>query len=141
MSISLGSIKKLCKEKNCAFRAASLFGVGKNDSGKCDFYVETSDACYAVKVITLGEDAQRVYFFRVGGYFTVKGTSGDTDYMWVRPDFPTEGNAGKPCVGLLLLDREVPALELAKGSVTTVTPGGRAFDCRVYTPSTFEKLL
>lgn len=141
MAISLGGIKKLCKEKGYAFRAASLFGIGKNDSGKCDFYVETPDTYYAVKVLTLGEDAHRVYFHRVGGYLTVKGEGGDSDYMWVRPDFPAEGPNGKPCVGLLLLDGEVPTLEIGKGCVTTVTPGSRAFDCKVYTPATFEKLL
>lgn len=141
MAISLGGIKKLCKEKAYAFRAASLFGIGKNDSGKCDFYVETPDTYYAVKVLTLGEDARRVYFYRVGGYFTVRGGDGDADYMWVRPDFPTEAPNGKRCEGLLLLDGEVPALEIGKGSATTVTPGGRAFDCRVYTPATFEALL
>ena len=88
MAVSLGEIKKMCKEKGDGFRAASLFGIGKNDSGKCDFFVTTSDAAYAVKVLSLGEDAQRVYFYRDRGYFTVKTAAGDEDYMWVRPNFP-----------------------------------------------------
>lgn len=133
MAVSLGEIKKMCKEKGDGFRAASLFGIGKNDSGKCDFFVTTSDAAYAVKVLTLGEDAQRVYFYRDRGYFTVKTAAGDEDYMWVRPNFP-EAEGGKPCTPVLLLDGEVPALEIGRGSATTVT-------CRVYTPAAFEKRL
>lgn len=140
MAVSLGEIKKMCKEKGDGFRAASLFGIGKNDSGKCDFFVTTSDAAYAVKVLTLGEDAQRVYFYRDRGYFTVKTAAGDKDYMWVRPNFP-EADGGKPCTPVLLLDGEVPALEIGRGSATTVTSGARVFDCRVYTPAAFEKRL
>ena len=124
MAVSLGEIKKMCKEKGDGFRAASLFGIGKNDSGKCDFFVTTSDAAYAVKVLTLGEDAQRVYFYRDRGYFTVKTAAGDEDYMWVRPNFP-EAEGGKPCTPVLLLDGEVPALEIGRGSATTVTSGAR----------------
>lgn len=140
MAVSLGEIKKMCKEKGDGFRAASLFGIGKNDSGKCDFFVTTADAAYAVKVLTLGEGAQRVYFYRDRGYFTVKTAAGDEDYMWVRPNFPeTEG--GKPCTPVLLLDGAVSALEIGRGSATTVTPGARVFDCRVCTPAAFEKLL
>lgn len=100
MAVSLGEIKKMCKEKGDGFRAASLFGIGKNDSGKCDFFVTTSDAAYAVKVLTLGEDAQRVYFYRDREYFTVKTAAGDEDYMWVRPNFP-EAEGGKPCASLV----------------------------------------
>ena len=133
MAVSLGEIKKMCKEKGDGFRAASLFGIGKNDSGKCDFFVTTSDAAYAVKVLTLGEGAAR-------GYFPVKTAAGDEDYMWVRPNFP-EAEGGKPCTPVLLLDGEVPALEIGRGSATTVTSGARVFDCRVYTPAAFEKRL
>lgn len=140
MAVSLGEIKKMCKEKGDGFRAASLFGIGKNDSGKCDFFVTTSDTAYAVKVLTLGEDAQRVYFYRDRGYFTVKTAAGDKDYMWVRPNFP-EAEGGKPCTPVLLLDGEVPALEIGRGSATTVTSGARVFNCRVYTPAAFEKRL
>ena len=140
MAVSLGEIKKMCREKGGAFRAASLFGISKNDSGKYDFTVATASAAYAVKVLTLGEDAQRVYFYRDRGYFTVKTAAGDEDYMWVRPNFP-EAEGGKPCTPVLLLDGEVPALEIGRGSATTVTSGARVFDCRVYTPAAFEKRL
>ena len=140
MAVSLGGLKKLCREKGDGFRAASLFGIGKNDSGKCDFFVTTAPAAYAVKVLTVGADAVRVYFYRDRGYFTVKGASGETDCMWVRPNFPAQED-GKPCIPVLLLDGEVPALEIGRGSATTVTSGARVFDCRVYTPAAFEKLL
>lgn len=140
MAISLGELKKICKERGDTFRAASIFGIGKNDSGKCDFFVTTEHAAYAVKVLTLGADALRVYFYRDRGYFTVKRASGEEDFMWVCPQFPqTEG--GKPCVPVLLLDSAVPALELARGSVVTVTPGAMALSCRMHTPTSFEKLL
>lgn len=140
MAISLGELKKICKERGDAFRAASIFGIGKNDSGRCDFFVTTEHAAYAVKVLTLGADVVRVYFYRDRGYFTVKRASGEEDFMWVRPQFP-ETEDGKPCVPVLLLDSAVPALEIARGSAVTVTPGATAFSCRVYTPLTFEKLL
>lgn len=140
MAVSLGEMKKLCRERGCAFRAASLFGIGKNDSGKCDFFVTAGDRAYAVKVLSLGEGAARVYFYRDRGYFTVTGAAGETDCMWVRPNFPAT-EADKPCTPVLLLDGEVPALEIGRGSATTVTAGARVFDCRVYTPASFAKLL
>ena len=96
MAVSLGEIKKMCREKGGAFRAASLFGISKNDSGKYDFTVATASAAYAVKVLTLGEGAARVYFYRDRGYFTVYGAADETDYMWVAPNFP-ESEGGKPC--------------------------------------------
>ena len=141
MTFSMGEIKKLCKERGYAFRAASLFGISKNDSGKCDFFVETADSVYAVKVLTLGEGAERVYFQNVGGYITVKGASGETDYLWNQPDFAAKVNGPKHVIGVLLLDREAAATELSKNRVVTVTPGATAFGCRVYTPSAFAKLL
>ena len=103
MAVSLGEIKKMCREKGGAFRAASLFGISKNDSGKYDFTVATASAAYAVKVLTLGEGAARVYFYRDRGYFTVYGAADETDYMWVAPNFP-ESEGGKPCTPVLLLD-------------------------------------
>ncbi|MBQ4599020.1 MAG: hypothetical protein IJB19_03835 [Clostridia bacterium] len=141
MTFSMGEIKKLCKERGYTFRAASLFGISKNDSGKCDFFVETADTVYAVKVLTLGEDAERVYFQNVGGYITVKGASGETDYLWNKPDFAAKASGIKPAVGILLLDRDAAATELSKNRVVTVTPGAMAFGCRVHTPSSFAKLL
>lgn len=141
MTFSMGEIKKLCKERGYTFRAASLFGISKNDSGKCDFFVETTDAVYAVKVLTLGEDAERVYFKNIGGYITVKGASGETDYLWKEPDFAVKASSEKITVGILLLDRDAAATELSKNRAVTVTPGANAFGCRVYTPSAFVKLL
>lgn len=141
MTFSMGEIKKLCKERGYAFRAASLFGISKNDSGKCDFFVETADTVYAVKVLTLGEGAERVYFRNVGGYITVKGASGETDYLWNKPDFAAKASGTKSAVGVLLFDRDAAATELSKNRVVTVTPGATAFGCRIYTPSAFEKLL
>ena len=141
MTFSMGEIKKLCKERGYTFRAASLFGISKNDSGTCDFFVETADTVYAVKVLTLGEDAERVYFQNVGGYITVKGASGETDYLWNKPDFAAKASGIKPAVGILLLDRDAAATELSKNRVVTVTPGAMAFGCRVHTPSSFAKLL
>ena len=135
MAVSLGEIKKMCKEKGDGFRAASLFGIGKNDSGKCDFFVTTSDTAYAVKVLTLARTRSASIFTA-----TAKTAAGDKDYMWVRPNFP-EAEGGKPCTPVLLLDGEVPALEIGRGSATTVTSGARVFDCRVYTPAAFEKRL
>ena len=140
MAVSLGEIKKMCKEKGDGFHAASLFGISKNDSGKYDFTVTAADAVYAVKVLTVGEDAQRVYFYRDRGYFTVTRAAGDEDFMWVRPNFPA-AESGKPCTPVLLLDAPVSALEIGRGSATTVTPGARVFDCRVYTADAFAKLL
>lgn len=141
MTFSMGEIKKICKERGCAFRAASLFGISKNDSGKCDFYVEAADAAYAVKVLTVGEDAERVYFKNVGGYITVKGASGETDYLWKEPCFTAKMGGSKEPIGILLLDRDVPATELSKNCAVTVTSGAKVFGCRVYTPSAFVKLL
>ena len=141
MIFSMGEIKKICKASGYTFRAASMFGISKNDSGKCDFYVETADVTYAVKVLTLGEDAERVYFKNVGGYITVKGASGETDYLWKAPDFTAKANDGKETVGILLLDREAAVTELSKNRVVTVTSGATAFGCRVYTPAAFVKLL
>lgn len=134
----MGDIKKLCKEKNYGFRAGSLFGITKNDSGKCDFWVETADATYAVKVLSIGEDAERVYFYNVGGYISVKGAS-VSDYMWVKPNFAAKTD--KETVNLLLLDHEVGAVEISKNAATTVTNGATVFGCKVYTPSGFAKLL
>ena len=141
MTFSMGAIKQICKEKNYAFRAASLFGISKNDSGRCDFYVETADAYFAVKVFSTGADAQRVYFKNVGGYVTVRSADGDTDYLWVKPDFSAKGETDKPIRAVLLLDHDVPALALSKNRAETVTAGTLVFDCRVYTPTAFLKLL
>ncbi len=141
MTFSMGEIKKLCKERGYTFRAASLFGISKNDSGKCDFFFETADTAYAVKVLTLGEDAEHVYLKHVGGYITVRGASGETDYLWKQPDFTAKAGITKPTVGILLLDRDAAVTELFKNSVVTVTPGAMAFGCRVYTPAAFVKLL
>lgn len=133
MAFSVSDIKKLCKEKNYGFRAGSLFGITKNDSGKCDFTVETPVATYAVKVIAVG-DAERVYFHNVGSYISVKGKS-VADYMWIAPKFPENA------VRILLLDADVPSTEISKNAATTVTTGASVFGCKVYTPSTFENLL
>lgn len=141
MAFSMSEIKKLCKDYGHTFRAASLFGISKNDSGKCDFFVETPAALYAVKVLTLGADAERVYFKHVGGYITVKGTTEETDYLWCEPDFSARTSGDKPVVGILLLDGDVAATELAKNRATTVTAGAKVFGMRVHTPSSFVKLL
>ena len=141
MTFSMGEIKKLCKERGYTFRAASLFGISKNDSGKCDFYVETADVTYAVKVLTLGEDAERVYFKNVGGYITVKGASGETDYLWKAPEFAAKASGEKQTVGILLLDRAVGVTELFKNAAVTVSVGAKAFGYPVYTPAAFFALL
>ena len=138
MAFSVGDIKKLCKEKNYGFRAGSLFGITKNDSGKCDFWVETADATYAVTVITVGDDAERVYFYNVGGYVSVKGAS-VSDYMWVAPNFAAK--AAGETVNVILLGRDVAATEISKNAATTVTNGATVFGCKVYTPAAFAKLL
>ncbi|MBE6680218.1 MAG: hypothetical protein E7598_06840, partial [Ruminococcaceae bacterium] len=80
MTFSVGDFKKFCKEKGYGVRTP-LFGVSKNDSGKCDIFVETDDTLYSVKVFSVGSDAERIYFKKVGGYVTVKGKNGETDYM------------------------------------------------------------
>lgn len=134
MAFSVSDIKKLCKEKNYDFHGGSLFGITKNDSGKCDCTVKTPSQTYAVKVITVGADAERVYFYNVGGYISVKGKSVD-DYMWVAPKFPED------TVKVLLLDEEVPSIEISKNAATTVTAGATVFGCKVYTPAAFVKLL
>ena len=141
MTFSMGEIKKICKDRGYTFRAASLFGISKNDSGKCDFFVETEKIVYAVKVLALGAGAERVYFKNVGGYITVKGASGETDWLWKEPNFTAKANDAKPTVGILLFDCDAAATELSKNRVVTVTPGATAFGCRVYTPSAFVKLL
>lgn len=141
MTLTMHDVKQICKEKKYAFRAASLFGISKNDSGRCDFYVETADAYFAVKVFSTGERAQRVYFKNVGGYVTVRAEDGDTDYLWVKPDFSAKDKTAKPIRGILLLDHDVPALVLSKNRSETVTAGTDVFGCRVYTPSAFLKLL
>ncbi|MBQ8835889.1 MAG: hypothetical protein IJ002_00085 [Clostridia bacterium] len=140
MTFSMGEFKKFCKENGLALRAG-LFGVSKNDSGKCDMCVDTADTHYAVKVFTVGEGAERVYFKSAGGYVTVKGTFGEKDYLWVKPDFDAKAESGKKNVGVLLLSDDIAATALAKNSATTVTAGAKAFDCVVHTPSSFVKLL
>ncbi len=141
MTITLNDIKKLCKDKNLSFRAAGLFGVSKNDSGKCDCFIETEDELYAVKFISLGGGASHVYFNNAGGgYISVKGEKGSRDYMWVKPDFEAK-SGGRPTVPVLLLDSDVSAIEKAKNSATTVTSGATVFGCKVYTPSAFVKLF
>lgn len=137
----MSEIKKICKERGYAFRAASLFGISKNDSGKCDFYIELPEITYAVKVLTLGEAAERVYFKNVGGYITVKSAAGETDYLWKKPDFTAKADKNKPVTGILLLDSAVPATEMSKNCVVTVSAGALAFGCRVHTPDSFVKLL
>lgn len=137
MAFSVNDMKKFCKEKGYAFRAASLFGgIGKNDSGKWDFTIEANGKKYACKVLTTPADAERVYFKHVGGdYITVKSASGDADYLWVAP------KAEDDVCGVLLLDRDLPATELSKNSVVTVTAGSSVYGCRVYTPATAAKLF
>ena len=141
MTFSMGEFKKMCKERGISFRAASLFGISKNDSGKCDFYVELPDLTYAVKVLTLGDGAERVYFQNVGGYITVKSAAGATDYLWKKPDFTAKADGTKPVCAVLLLDSDVPATELSKNCAVTVSAGASAFGCRVHTPASFVKLL
>lgn len=140
MTFSMGDFKKLCKEKGLTLRAG-LFGVSKNDSGKCDFAVETADTCYLVKVFAVGDDAERVYFKKVGGYVTVKTARGSDDFLWVSPAFESKMCAGKKNIKVLLLDNDVAATYLAKNSAVTVTPGASVFGCNVYTPSSFVKLI
>lgn len=140
MTFSIGEFKKFCKENGFTVRTG-LFGVSKNDSGKCDMYVETADTVYAVKVFTVGDGAERVYFKKSGGYVTVKGSFGEKDYLWVKPDFDAKANGDKKNVGVLLLSDDVAATVLAKNSATTVTAGAKVFDCTVHTPSSFVKLL
>lgn len=140
MTFSIGEFKKFCKENGYSVRTG-LFGVSKNDSGKCDVYVETDDTVYAVKVFTVGEGAERVYFKKAGGYVTVKSAGGESDYLWVKPDFDAKASGGKKNVGILLLSDDVAATYLAKNSATTVTAGAKVFDTAVYTPTAFMKLF
>ena len=140
MAFSVGEFKKFCKENGFSVRT-SLFGVSKNDSGKCDIYVETEDTLYAVKVFALGDGAERVYFKNVGGYITVKGSRGERDYMWVKPNFEAKKSSTKKNVGVLLLDSDVAASYLAKNSAMTVTAPAKVFDCTVHTPTSFMKLF
>ena len=104
-------------------------------------YVESEDTVYAVKVFTVGEGAERVYFKKAGGYVTVKGALGEKDYLWVTPDFDAKASASKKTVGILLLSDDVPATYLEKNRATTVTAGAKVFDTAVYTPSSFAKLF
>lgn len=139
MTITLGDIKKICKEKGIAFRAGSLFGVSKNDSGKCDCFIDTADKSYAVKIISVGADARYVYFNNIGGgYISVKGVHGTEDFMWVKPDFDKKQEDAE---AIILLDSDVSAIEVSKNAAVTVTSGAAAFGCKVYTPSAFLKLL
>lgn len=141
MTITLSDIKKLCKEKGISFRAASLFGVSKNDSGRCDFYIETADKFYAVKFITLGSGARYVHLNNVGGgYVSVKGENATDDFVWVEPDFNAK-KSEKPTEKVLLLDSDVHVTLKEKNSATTVTSGASAFGCKVYCPSAFVKLF
>lgn len=140
MTFSIGEFKKYCKEKGYGIHTG-LFGISKNDSGKCDMYVETDDTVYAVKVFTVGEGAERVYFKNAGGYVTVKGNNGENDFLWVKPNFDAKKNNSKNNVGVLLLSDDIAATYLARNSATTVTAGAKVFDTPVYTPSSFMKLL
>ena len=141
MTITLSDIKKLCKEKGLSFRAAGLFGVSKNDSGRCDFFIETADKFYAVKLITLGGGARYVHLNNVGGgYVSVKGDNGTDDFMWVMPNFDAK-KSEKPLEKVLLLDSDVHVTLKEKNSATTVTSGAVAFGCKVYGPSAFVKLF
>ncbi|MBQ4557315.1 MAG: hypothetical protein IJA60_06695 [Clostridia bacterium] len=135
MTFSMGELKKFCKENGFTLRAG-LFGISKNDSGKCDIYIETPKSGYSVKVIAVGDDAERIYFKKIGGYITVKGKSGETDYMWVHPAFDA-----KAANQVLLLDHDIAATELSKNCAVTVPAGCKAFGCTVHTPSSFLKLL
>ncbi len=140
MTFSVGEFKKYCKENGIALRTG-LFGVSKNDSGKCDMYVETADTLYLVKVITVGDGAERIYFKNVGGYITVKGKQGENDYMWVRPNFEAKQSADKKNVFVLLLSEDIAASYLAKNSAMVVTAGAKVFDAAVHTPTSFMKLF
>ena len=140
MAFSVGEFKKFCKEKGYGIRT-SLFGVSKNDSGKCDVYVETDDTLYCVKVFSVGNDAERIYFKKVGGYVTVKSSSGETDYMWVKPDFESKKHPTKKNVGVLLVDNDIAASYLAKNSAMVVTPASKVFECVFHTPASFMKLF
>ena len=140
MVFSVGEFKKFCKENGYGVRT-SLFGISKNDSGKCDIYVETEDTLYSVKVFALGDDAERIYFKKVGGYITVKGKGGETDYMWEKPNFEAKKSTAKKNVGVLLLDCDVAASYLAKNSVMTLSAPANVFDCTVHTPTSFMKLF
>lgn len=135
----MGELKKFCKENGFALRAG-LFGISKNDSGKCDIYIETPKHGYSVKVLTVGDDAERIYFKNVGGYITVKGKSGESDFLWVRPSFEAKVK-DKPLTEVLLLDNDIPATELSKNCAVTVPAGCKAFGCTVHTPTSFIKLL
>ncbi len=140
MTITFGELKKICKEKGVAFRAAGLFGASKNDSGKCDCYIETADKVYAVKFISLGNDADFVKFNNAGGgYVSVKGENGTSDFMWVAPKATVK--ADKPIDTVLLLDSDVICTYKAKNSAVTVTSGSAVFGYKVYTPSGFLKLF
>ena len=141
MTITFGDVKKLCKEKGVSFRAASLFGASKNDSGKCDCFIETEDKFYAVKFITLGKDAKTVYFNSLGGkYVSVKGDKGMADFMWVAPKFDAKAS-DKAREEILLLDSDVTVIEKAKNAASTVSAGAKVFGAKVYTPSAFVKLF
>ena len=140
MTFSIGDFKKFCKDNGYGIRTG-LFGVSKNDSGKCDVYVETDDTVYAVKVFTVGDGAERVYFKNVGGYVTVKCADKESDFLWVKPNFDAKSSGEKKNVGVLLLSDDVAATYIAKNSATTVTAGAKAFDTVVHTPSSFIKLL
>ena len=140
MDFSIGDFKKYCKENGLALRTG-LFGISKNDSGKCDMYIEKDNVVYSVKVFTLDEGAERIYFKNAGGYITVKHAHGESDYMWVKPNFEAKTDQNKINVGILLLDKDIAATELAKNSAVTVTAGAKAFGCVVHTPSSFMKLF
>ncbi len=140
MTFLVGEFKKFCKENGYSVRTG-LFGISKNDSGKCDMYVETADTVYAVKIFNVGDGAERVYFKKAGGYVTVKGSAGESDYLWVKPDFDAKASGDKKNVGILLLSDDVAATYLAKNSATTVTAGAKVFDTAVYTPTAFMKLF
>ena len=140
MDFSIGDFKKFCKENGLTLRTG-LFGVSKNDSGRCDMYVETADTLYSVKVFTLDDGAERIYFKNVGGYITVKHSKGESDYMWVKPNFDAKSDGNKKNVGILLLDKDVAATELAKNSAVTVTSGATVFGCVIHTPSSFMRLF
>ena len=140
MTFSIGEFKKFCKGNGYGIHTG-LFGVSKNDSGKCDMYVETEDTVYAVKVFSVGDGAERIYFKNVGGYVTVKGARGESDFLWVKPNFDAKKNSAKNNVGVLLLSEDVAATYLAKNSATTVTAGAKVFDTVVHTPTSFMKLF
>ena len=140
MTITFGDLKKICKEKGVTFRAAGLFGPSKNDSGKCDCYIETEDKIYAVKFIALGNGARFVNFNNLGGgYVSVKGEDGTTDFMWVAPKASVKED--KPAETVLLLDSDVIGTYKAKNSAMTLTSGASVFGYKVYTPSGFVKLF